>query len=318
MFFLGLYSRGIDLYRCTQCGLSFDSQRTYSFHFAKPPHKADIPYRCKDCPAGRPEFRTQDSYLSHIMSYHQEPRLEGPAQYGKSNTHVIHHIPIIQTKQLVSGSSPSNIGLTRRLRPQMFQTVPHSSINPQAWPISNPTAFTNLGSPFNYADKNEQTVDAIITESPLGIYNYDSRGFLIPFPTSYQQHYLNYLDNSRNLQNVGLFTRPSSLDRESAILHPSRDMMEAHSLWDRTRLIDFDDSRREATTISSDASTTSSDTTQYRCRRSQEHLCEPLVDSDDHDNSTAHKADEKVQNVQGFRCIFPNLPLNTRSRKILF
>ena len=246
------------------------------------------------------------------MNHHQEPRLEGPAQYGKSNTHVIHHIPIIQTKQLVSGSSLSNIGLTRRLRPQMIESVPlpHSSINPQAWPISNPTAFTNLGSPF-YADKNEQT--AIITESPLGIYNYDSRGFLIPFPTSYQQHYLNYLDNSRNLQNVGLFTRPSSLDTEYALMHPSRDMMEKHALWDRSRLIDFDDSRRETTTISSDASTTSSDTTQYRCRRSQEHLCDTLVDSDD----TAHKPDEKVQNVQGFRCIFPNLPLNTRSRRSL-
>jgi DNA-directed RNA polymerase subunit RPC12/RpoP len=73
-FFLGMQAPG--LYRCTQCGESFDNQNQFNHHFFHPPHKADEPYTCSTCPAGYPRFKTEEAYRSHIMIKHIKIQVE--------------------------------------------------------------------------------------------------------------------------------------------------------------------------------------------------------------------------------------------------
>ena len=73
---LGLYDSGNAIYRCTQCGNAFETQRQYAFHFEKPPHKADPPYKCQHCPAGYPQFIREEAFRHHLMTHHAEPMLE--------------------------------------------------------------------------------------------------------------------------------------------------------------------------------------------------------------------------------------------------
>ena len=63
---------GEGLFKCTECGQKFNNQRQYSHHFQHRPHTADLPYKCKSCPAGLPPFQTQSEYADHLMLKHLE------------------------------------------------------------------------------------------------------------------------------------------------------------------------------------------------------------------------------------------------------
>ena len=81
---------GEGMFKCTECGQKFHNQRQYSHHFEHRPHTADLPYKCKSCPAGFPAFQKQSQYTDHLMINHVELTLanRGSSSYIRTPNYV--------------------------------------------------------------------------------------------------------------------------------------------------------------------------------------------------------------------------------------
>ena len=67
----GLYSRGTFLYRCMECGATFQSRVDFGYHLFTYPHQPAGPFQCPTCQ----EHRTEDleEHRHHLLTNHVNP-----------------------------------------------------------------------------------------------------------------------------------------------------------------------------------------------------------------------------------------------------
>ena len=161
----GLYEEGSFIYRCTECGRSFQSRRRFADHFDEPPHVPSGRFVCPQC-GDRVVHESVDQHREHLVLSHVAPKLwrgePNNAAKGEADGHesrpAVPFLPLINTRQLISGiASRSNGAIVRKTLatrqcgrlPERGQTETSATSGPQqqrppsenlaieAWPSIN-------------------------------------------------------------------------------------------------------------------------------------------------------------------------------------
>ena len=250
---------GEGLFKCTECRQKFNNQRQYSHHFQHRPHAADLPYKCKSCPAGLPPFQTQSEYADHLMLKHLEVTFSNRG--SPSYIRTPNYVETILNRQYIDSSLTSSLNFAYSHMRHLPPTKPPKvTSNPMLRPSHpSPCASTDLFKvhewPSLHSDKYKTSGLCITGHSSevdnpcckhIKTYEKNKNNELLPVPDRFDKP---FISNQKTMKSQSETPKVEELEKEVEVMEGGEEAEE-----DGTNSIDVISDENGNTDDSSDES----------------------------------------------------------------